>query len=148
VTKAKGSSGTLLLQRPIRVSENIITGQTRKGENHMALTTGVWNINGNGFEGQLDITSVDAQGNLNGTAFGDQIRGFWDENAQKITFLRIANGADPSTLQIYTGYHFQNPQIPGEGHRTITHTLAGFFEVFSNPGARLFGWFATIPVMS
>jgi len=116
----------------------------------MSLIRGVWNINANGFEGQLNIASVDAQGNLNGTVFGNPIRGFWDENAQKITFLRVINAADPTTLQVFTGFRFQNPQNPEPG-RNVTHTLAVFFEAFSGTGATaqrsLFGWFAQVVVV-
>ena len=116
----------------------------------MPLTIAIWNINANGHEGQLNIASVDPQGNLSGTVFGNPIQGFWDEDAQKITFMRIINASDPSLTQIYTGFRFQNPITPGAGE-DVTQTLTGFFEAFSGSGAtaqsNLFGWFAQMKLI-
>lgn len=70
----------------------------------MALWTGDWDINGNGWEGKLTITAVDAQGRVTGSVYGDQILGFWDDVSKKITFMRLTNPGDPSTFQTYTGY--------------------------------------------
>jgi hypothetical protein len=111
----------------------------------MALQTGRWHINANGFEGDLNISSVDAQGRLTGNVFGNSIHGFWDDTEQKITFLREINRNDPSAYQVYTGYRFQNPR-ESTGAPEVTFTLAGDFEAFSGSGGRvnrhLFGWFA------
>jgi hypothetical protein len=102
---------------------------------------GPWDINGNGFAGLLWIEGVDAQGNLLGssTVYGQPIIGFWDDNSQKITFLRIINAADPSTLQIYTGYLMQS-QNDG------SLSFAGSFEAFKGTGAYaqrvVYGWYA------
>ncbi|MBT9316890.1 hypothetical protein, partial [Leptothoe spongobia] len=51
----------------------------------MSLPIGKWTINGNGFEGTLNIKSVDAKGVLTGTVFSQPIEGFWDDVSQKIT---------------------------------------------------------------
>ena len=72
----------------------------------MSNPTGTWQINANGHRGDLVISSVDAQGNLSGTVFGDPIVGFWNEGSQKITFARSQNATDPLALQVYTGFHF------------------------------------------
>ncbi len=116
----------------------------------MALLTGTWNMNGNGYQGQLIVTSVDAQGNLNGTVYNNPIQGFWDESSQKITFMRIITASDPSRLQIYTGYLFKTPPRPRAG-QNFTYTLSGFFEAFAGTGAsaqrNLFGWYASITVI-
>jgi hypothetical protein len=83
----------------------------------MPNPTGTWQINGNGFRGELVISSVDPQGNLSGTVFGDPIVGFWDETSQKIIFARSLNPADPFALQVYTGFHFDanQPLFPPGG---------------------------------
>src|SRR5438876_926762 len=54
-----------------------------------SLPRGKWKIDANNFLGELDIQSVDGSGNLVGTVFNDNFLGFWDETAQKITFMRI-----------------------------------------------------------
>jgi hypothetical protein len=117
----------------------------RKDMAQASLSSGSWTLNGNGFTGDLTITAVNADGSLNGTMYGGQpIIGFWDETAQKITFMKIVPSPpgqtpDPSTYQFYTGYLYSNGN---------THTLAGFFEAFAGSGGTasrtVFGWFATI----
>lgn len=103
----------------------------------MSLPTGTWNINGNGFVGQLNIQSVDPNGNVAGTMYNDSVQGFWDEGSQRAVLMRIPNAADPTTIQVYIGYLFQN---------NSTYTLAGPFQFFGGTGGvanRLAsGWFA------
>ena len=108
-----------------------------------SLPTGKWTINGNSFLGELNITSVDSQGNLTGTVYGQQITGFWDGVSNKITFIRVpTNPSVSSQYQIYTGFMFRdNATDP-------TYTLTGYFEAFSGTGATakrvLYGWYARI----
>jgi hypothetical protein len=108
----------------------------------MASIKGPWKINGNGHPGDLWIEGVDAQGNLlpTCTVYGQPIRGFWDDASGRITFMRIINAADPSTIQVYTG-HFMAPQAGA------TEAMAGTFEAFVGTGgsakAPFYGWFAT-----
>ncbi len=101
----------------------------------MALPTGDWQINGNGCSGTLAV-SVDGNGNVTGTVYGDPIQGFWDDGAQKLTFLRTPN-SDPSSSQIYTGYLFES---------IFTYTLAGSFQGFAGTGGAarraVYGWLA------
>src|SRR5947207_2356143 len=99
----------------------------------MALLTGIWNINANSFQSDLTINAVNADGTLQATMFGgQQVVGFWDETAQKITFVKVeASPVDPSHLQIYTGYLFQN-DVPGSSQTLFT--LAGSFEAFAGTG--------------
>lgn len=101
----------------------------------MPLSSGDWNINGNGWAGTLSI-AVDGAGNINGTVYGNPIQGFWYEAAQRITFLRSPN-SDPSKIQIYTGYLFRTADI---------YTLAGSFQGFAGSGGvarrATFGWFS------
>jgi len=105
----------------------------------MQLPTGSWNVNGNGSVGVLNVTSIDGQGHLTGTIYGNPIQGFWDDTAAKATFLRIINANDPTTLQIFTGYLFVNGK---------TSTIAGGFEAFAGSGGvasrAIYGWFAQI----
>ena len=109
-----------------------------------------WKINANGYEGNLKLTSIDLQGKLHGTVYGNPIFGFWDEVSKKITFMRLCEPNDPSTFQIYTGYLFTNPIKPDAGG-TLTYTLTGFFEAFSGTGGVaqrvLYGWFARVTII-
>ena len=103
---------------------------------------GPWNIVGNGYSGQLWIEGIDANGNLlpNSTVYnGDKIIGFWDDTAQKLTFMRLVDSGDPSTFQIFTGY-LMHSQDDG------SLALAGSFEAFQGTGAVaqriIYGWYA------
>jgi hypothetical protein len=102
---------------------------------------GGWNINGNGYGGFMWIEGVDGQGNLLGssTVYGQPIRGFWDEASGRLTFMRIINAADPSTMQIYTGY-----LMPPQDNMQLA--IAGTFEAFIGTGATAskpsYGWYA------
>src|SRR5262245_26175344 len=61
---------------------------------------GIWAINGNGFPGVLSIPSIDLQRNLGAgsTVYGQHIFGFWDDPAQKLTFMRVITPTDPTTF--------------------------------------------------
>jgi len=118
----------------------------------MDLRPGKWKINGNGFTGEIDITSVAADGQIAGTVFGNQILGFWDDVSKKITFLRVINPADPSTHQVYTGYLFRTPGAsPLDAIGDFHLTLTGCFEAFSGTGGIaqrvLYGWYAMLGVI-
>jgi hypothetical protein len=123
----------------------------------MPLPTGAWMMNSNGNAGTLIIDAVDLHGNLtdlNGNSTGalrllgglpspGEIRGFWDEASQKLTFLTIGGPGDA-----YTGFLFQDqfrmPGITG----SVVFTLAGYFESFQKGTADrpVFGWYAQIGV--
>jgi hypothetical protein len=110
-----------------------------------AVPLGSWEINASGDRGQLAILTVDRQGELRGTLYGQAIVGFWDERAQKILFVRFLDPAVPATTQVYTGYLFRNSGgVRGVG--TATYTLAGSFEAFGGTGATaaraVYGWYA------
>jgi len=115
------------------------------------LRIGKWKINANGSEGELYITAIDAQGNLSGTVFGNnKILGFWDDFSQRITFMRIAPPLNLLTIQIFTGYLFQNPIAPTAG-QNVKFTLTGLFEAFKGTGRKaqrvLCGWFAQTEII-
>jgi len=124
----------------------------------MSNPTGTWQINANRFRGDLVISSVDAQGNLNGTVLGDPIVGFWDEGSQKITFARSLNSADPFALQVFTCFHFDanQPLFPGGGGVQPPtppfqfRVLTGSFEAFAGGGGvasrSTYGWMARMNV--
>jgi hypothetical protein len=129
---------------------------------------GTWQMNANGYRGELVITAVDPQGNLSGTVFGNPLVGFWDETAQKIFFVRNTNPADPSKMQVYTGFHFDAnqplfleggtvpppppfppPPFPPPFPPTPPfqfRMLTGSFEAFAGTGGvaswRTYGWMA------
>jgi hypothetical protein len=110
-----------------------------------SLPLGTWEVNASGDRGPLQIVSVSRQGELRGTLYGKAIVGFWDELAQKVIFVRLLNPADPSTVQLFTGYLFRNPGgLRGVG--TATYTLAGSFEALAGTGATasrpVYGWYA------
>jgi hypothetical protein len=101
---------------------------------------GAWGIVANGFTGTLQIDSVDFQGNLAGSVFGQPLTGFWDEPSQTITFLRVPPEAsgNASVIQVYRGCLFQQE----------VSTLSGTFLAFAGTGGTAsrneFGWFAQI----
>ena len=104
---------------------------------------GTWELNANGYTATLEIPNIDATGRLVGaTAFGNNIIGFWDEEAKKITFLRPTK-ADHAGDQVFTGYYFASGP---EGPYKLVNYLTGSFEAFEGSGGTanrvLFGWFA------
>jgi hypothetical protein len=110
-----------------------------------ALPLGTWEANAGGDRGLLQLASVTRQGELRGTLSGTEIVGFWNERAQKVTFVRLLKPVDPSTAQLFTGYLFRNPGgLRGVG--TATYTLAGSFEALVGMGATasqaVYGWYA------
>jgi hypothetical protein len=108
--------------------------------------TGKWTIDANGFLGELDIEWIDSAGNLGGTAYGQPMFGFWDEDAKKITFMRVIDPYNPSSLQIFTGYMFVDPLFWAGNGGSTSYTLAGYFEGFAGTGASakrsVWGWHA------
>lgn len=107
----------------------------------MPLKLQQWDMLSNGFAAKFKPQSIDASGNLKGAiiegAKTQPIEGFWNEDARKVTFMRVIDPAKPSTIQIYTGY------LVGENQ------LLGTFEAFTGTGATrersVFGWSALIP---
>jgi len=116
----------------------------------MALPSGDWRINANGFKGILHIAGVDAQGNVTGTLTmsgepPNQLNNvaYWDDTSKKINFIRVIKATDPSTFQIYTGFFFPQDHTQPNGPAELT----GFFEAFNGTGATaqrvLYGWVAS-----
>jgi hypothetical protein len=117
-----------------------------------SLNTGSWEIIANGFQAQLNIDSIDGQGNLVGSYFDgtrrDQIAGFWDEGSRKITFVRTLGS--PQVIQVFTGY-LLNPGATTCQQGDIRRMLTGSFEAFSSTGGSarrsVFGWTARFCVV-
>jgi hypothetical protein len=95
-----------------------------------------WLINANGDLGILNITAVDGQGNIAATAYGQPILGLWDPDAQRITFARLIDPADPSSWWTYTGYLIDaNPPVFAGSFDALLHS--------TDPATRVtYGWFA------
>jgi hypothetical protein len=127
-------------------SEAVASTAVVPARQSVSLIEATYTINGNGHLGDLVITSIDASGNLNGTVFGQPIIGFWDEDGQKITFMRIIDAGDPSKTQIYTGYRFRTEGGCEDGVGDVCDTLTGSFEAFSGTGGSadrsVYGWYA------
>lgn len=117
---------------------------------YASVLVGTWLIETNGFQGSIEISSIDPAGRVAGTLFQDPMSGFWDEAARRLSMIRIINAANPSTFQYYTGYLFPNAE-------TITfpitslYSLAGTFRAFAGTGATTirdeFGWLAQQPLI-
>ena len=109
------------------------------------LRGGNWEVIANGFRGTLNI-SVDPQGNVTGTIFGDSIEGFFDQVSNKIIFVRTF-GDDPLDIQVYTGYLWTTGATFCTGG-DIRNQMAGSFEAFASsgatPGRNVFGWTAIL----
>ena len=95
----------------------------------MPVPFGSWEIKINDAQGELVIRAVDHEGRLSGTAFGDPIQGSWDELTGKVTFLRVRDSAEGSSMETYTGYLVLSHEAGGE--KTVLETLAGVVRVFS-----------------
>lgn len=93
----------------------------------------------NGTLGTLTILSITNDGIVNGkmtlTGIGTHpVRGVFDKDDGKLTFMRIIDSTNPTANQMFTGY------LLG------THTnIAGFFEALPDAGGTanrtLFGWY-------
>lgn len=106
----------------------------------MAITppTGKWSIYGNKEQGELDINSVDGNGNWTGTAFGDKINGYFNTTSGQISFSRVWR--DPAeTSQLYTGNL--------STLKTDVYLLGGSYYLVEDKivYSEQFGWYATKP---
>jgi hypothetical protein len=108
----------------------------------VAEPIGDWNMNANGWLVTLNIASVDAQGKLAGTmsegGIVHNIVGSWNEDQKKIVFMRIRDPQNPAVSQLFIGYFFQTPRVPGAGDNVVQY-LTGYFEEAT--GA-IGGWYA------
>lgn len=79
------------------------------------LPSGKWKMYGNEEQGELDIFSVDALGNLEGTVFGDRISGRFHTPSGTLYFLRLLStppplassdvlASDQYVFQVYNGH--------------------------------------------
>jgi hypothetical protein len=106
-------------------------------ERPTSLPTGTWQIYGTEEQGQLVISSVDNQGKLTGTAFGDNITGSFHAASGVIHFARTI---DPSLHKhrIYSGHI--SIVISGE---PTQYLLAGSYHTMPYSLGPRFGWYAT-----
>ncbi len=109
------------------------------------LPLGQWSITANGFHDVLNLTGVDANGNLSptSTVFGNPIVGVWDGLSEKIEFIRVVS-SHPKTYQVYTGYLMDRSAAM---HQQFV--FAGSFIAFGASGnipqRTVYGWFAALP---
>ncbi len=111
---------------------------------NIRLPTGKWRIFGNEEEGELDITSVDNQGQLTGTAFGTKITGLYNTSSGEIHFERqIKSGL--LDWQTFTGYI----SLAKKGHNQGAgdYLLAGSYCNVPFGLGRFFGWYATTTIL-
>jgi hypothetical protein len=110
-----------------------------------AAPAGTWRIIANCVEGTLELGFDGCQ--LKGEVFSIPIFGFWDDQANKLTFVRAISGAAPDTIQVYTGY-LMTGDPKGE---QPCRWMAGYFEAFAQGDPTpagidcrrtVFGWFA------
>ncbi|MER5175041.1 MAG: hypothetical protein ABJB76_02945 [Candidatus Nitrosocosmicus sp.] len=93
----------------------------------MKIPTGKWHIFGNLEEGDLDITSVDSTGKIQGTAFGDPINGIYHAASGQIHFSRKM-GSSIDRFQVYNG-HISIIRINVD---TPDYLLAGSYVTFTS----------------
>jgi hypothetical protein len=120
----------------------------------MPLQTGSWKGCLAGRQLQLNITSIDSSGRIQGTINAHTVSGLWDEDAQKlILFLFLDAGSNPAA--IVTGYLFTDTVNLTGVSGSVIFTLAGQIEYFvlTDPlslgvTARnaVFGWYAQLAV--
>ena len=112
----------------------------------MPSPIGPWNLQGDFLDGTLSIDTIDPTGNLTQvTLDGENLLGFWDEDAQKLTFLRTNSPPNaPATpeflarLIVFTGYLISN--------EAGALAFAGSYQSLQGSGATahrsVFGWYA------
>lgn len=122
----------------------------------MPLQSGVWSVSSAAIpETELSITGVDQFGNVSGN-FGGKgiplpIRGYWDEDGQRLQLLALAGpNASPVAL-VFSGYLFTDPLNTTGVTGSVIFTLAGeveFYSAVAGATARrsTFGWYAQIGV--
>lgn len=122
----------------------------------MPLQSGTWTINASGNMGKLEISDVDALGNITGSltvgSFGPSFvtTGTWDEAAQRLAFhVYVGDASSGFRIQAYTGFLFKDslrmPAITGG----VVFTLVGSFQSFRPPANAdqfQFGWYAQLGV--
>jgi hypothetical protein len=116
----------------------------------MPIPLGRWSISRDGVVGALNISNVDANGNVSGmlrwplpnrTQETESLDGvaFWNDDERKLTFMRIT-GRPQKSFQAFTGY-----LLYIEGDRSKP-AITGFFEAFSDTigtaKRSVFGWYA------
>ena len=123
----------------------------------MPLPTGTWKANVNGTEADLTIEAPNQKGTFVGRFFGADLRGFWDEFSQTISFtLPVVYDNGIPIVASFDGHLFRSPPNPEPG-RDVVATVAGSLQMSAgNMGAagfpaigtsrrNAFGWFAQIP---
>src|SRR5437588_12967736 len=96
----------------------------------MPLPTGVWKANVNGTEAELSIEAPNQQGTFVGRFFGIDLRGFWDEFSQTISFT-LTVITPPTGIPVvasFKGYLFRSPPNPEPGRDVVT-TLTGSLQM-------------------
>ena len=119
----------------------------------MSLPTGTWKANVNGTETDLIIDPPNQQGIFAGKFFDTDIRGFWEESSQTITFSVGVIETPLPTFALFKGYLYRTPPNPEPG-RDVLATLTGFvqvnnagpatFPVVGTSRRNVFGWLAQI----
>jgi hypothetical protein len=105
------------------------------------LPVGIWQVNANGFHGQLIISGISIPGDIliGSSIFGNPIVGFYDKTSARINFIRLTGNA--RAPQIYNGYLFRDIPNPS------LWELTGEFSAYRGSGGvaqRIdYGWVAT-----
>ena len=119
----------------------------------MSLPNGIWKANLNGTELPLTIEIPNPQGVFLGRLLGTDIKGFWDEGSQKITFnLTISFEGGVPSIATFNGFLLRTPPTAAP-ELDVTATLTGYFQM--NPSSvpfaavatsrrNVFGWFAQL----
>jgi len=100
-----------------------------------SLPKGTWTVIGNGFEGDLVISTVSSTGIVTGTIYDDEIHGVYDKTTNTLRFFRQYSETDIMSLQIWTGYLFKH-------NDNDTWYLTGSIEAFTNSRRQVWGWYA------
>ena len=114
-------------------------GSTKAKSTQVPVTT-QWSVLAADALGNLSMVTKQ-DGSVTGTLFGDPVAGFWDEDRQTLTILRVGDSGDIVDLGLYRGHQFSVNTQWGK-----FQAMAGIFESFEGP--RLSndtyhsGWFA------
>jgi len=122
----------------------------------MSLPTGAWKANVNGTESELILHAPNEKGVFTGSFLGADLKGFWEESSQTITFsVTVFFGPGSPTIALFKGHLFRTPANPDPG-RDVVATLTGVVQMNvgdAGPGTfpalgtsrrNVFGWLAQI----
>lgn len=117
-------------------------GTSTIGSTPVAEISMQWSVLAADQIGNLGLTT-EQDGSVTGSLFGDSVAGFWDEDSQTLTFMRVGDGEDLVDHTLYRAHRFSVDSQWGQ-----FEAMAGIVESFTgpreSPDIYRSGWFAIL----